>query len=108
MFIWLPTKIFWLNYYLFFNWKFFIFYNILNLICSTLLYLSMKKYYEPCPVTAENGEKVDLNELYPEFKRYESKNSFSFLRIFFGFTFLVWWRIGLFIQCCIWYNLLLR
>ena len=109
MFTWIITQLFWLNYYLFFNLKFFIFYNVLNLSVSALLYFNLKKYYEPCTVTNNEGKKVKLEELYPEFHRYESKKSFTFLRIFFGFTFLVWWRIFVFINvCCIWYSLALR
>jgi len=57
----------------------------------------MKKYYEPHMMETEDGKKEDLNDLYPEFKRYESKKSFTFLRLYFGFTFLVWWRFILFV-----------
>ena len=102
------SSIFWLNYYLFFNLKFFIFYSLLNLLCSYWLYSNMSKYYKKIIVTTEDGKQIELNDLYPEFKRYESRKSFTFLRIFAGFYFLVWWRVWVFFLCCVFYSLSLR
>jgi len=68
----------------------------------------MKKYYEPCPTTDKDGNNIDLNDLYPEFKTYQSKQNFKFYKIFLGFTFLVWWRFALFMTTIISLNLALR
>lgn len=68
----------------------------------------MKKYYRPTIIEQKDGTEADLNDLFPEFKRYESTKSFSFVRIFFGFTFLVWIKLGIFLWCCIMYCILLK
>jgi hypothetical protein len=73
-----------------FNFYFIIPYLIFNLWFSYYVYNYSRKFYEPKIVPDNKQGSIDIHDKYPEYKRYDQV---SFLRIFFGLTFLVWIRL---------------
>lgn len=73
----------------------------LNFILSLVVYLRLKKYYDPFYISSEkNGsvEKINLHEKYSEFRR---NDSLSFFRLFIGMNLFFWIKFILLVLNCV-------
>jgi len=89
MFLYIFKKIFWLNYYLFFNSTFITLYVLGNAFLSLIIYHHAMKFYNPI---IDKETKRDLHDDYPEFKKSDG-DKITYLRVFLGLLFLVWWKL---------------
>ena len=77
-------------------------YIIFNFIWSVKLSKKYKKFIKEKPIFDEQTKQtVNLHDLYPEFKRYDS---ISFYRIFLGLVFFFWFKmiVSIFICLSLW------